>query len=57
MAETILSDEARSFWNEVSKVYGDKKTNTLPKIIDGEMSIEHISGAFVDKYTSLYNAV
>jgi hypothetical protein len=56
MAESILCDDTRSFWNEVRNVSAGKN-NTLPNMIDGEMGNENISEVFVDKYKTLYNSV
>jgi len=55
MAETILCDDTRSFWNEVCKLSAGKN-NTLPNMTDGE----NISEAFVVKYnpcTILYRVI
>ena len=56
MADAILCDDTRSFWNEVRTV-SSNKNNTLPNMIDGKLGNENISDVFVDKYKSLYNSV
>ena len=56
MADAILCDDTRSFWNEVRTV-SSNKNNTLPNMIDGKLGNENISDVFVDKYRSLYNSV
>ena len=55
MAESLLSDNTRHFWNEVRKVNG--KCSTLPNMIDGAQGDADVSDVFVSKYEALYNSV
>lgn len=55
LAQTLLCDRSKSFWNEVRKANG--KCNTVPNMIDGVIGEENISEVFANKYESLYNSV
>lgn len=55
MANNLLNNNTKSFWNDVKRVnYGKTK---LPCNVDGQCGDENISSMFAEKYKSLYNSV
>ena len=55
MAQAILDNDHRHFWNEVRKFKG--KRCTLPVSVDGVKGEGQIADVFVNKYKTLYNSV
>ena len=55
VAEALLSDPSRSFWDEVKKIRNNK--TGFSKIVDGCTDESSISQVFATKYKQLYNSV
>ena len=54
MAEAIVKNKARDFFQEVQKL--DQKVKTAPNI-DGHVDAKKIANSFADKFDELYNSV
>ena len=52
MAEPLLNNKSRDFWNEIKKI--DSKGHNNPQVID---SVQNASELFADKHEKLYNCV
>jgi len=55
MAQGLLENNARKFWDEIRKIRG--RSGSLPTTIDGEFGDDNIANTFQSKYRTLYNSV
>ena len=55
MAQALLEDKSRNFWDEVRKV--SRNADNIPNLVDDVAGDEQISELFREKYESLYNSV